>query len=139
MTDDAKLAQAVAEARKKYGPNMTQTQIGKFALDYAMKSVGGVTFDELAAKRDETRAMKNMRSISGGTLAAFARTRPAVAKMIMKTVVDAPFGSRHTPLELLEIVWPTLGDEDQAAITELHHVDVKLRPRGWHLSRRAGA
>jgi hypothetical protein len=138
-TGDAKLAQAVADARQKYGPNMTQTQIGKFALDYAMRSVVGVTFDEPSAKRDETRAMKNMLSISGKTLAAFSKTRPAVAKLIMKTVVDAPFGSRHTPLELLEIVWPLLGDKDKMAITALHTADVKQRPKGWHFSRNAGA
>jgi hypothetical protein len=137
MTDDAKLAQAVADARQKYGPNMTQTQIGKFALDYAMRSVVGVTFDELSAKRDETRAMKNMLSISGKTLAAFSKTRPAVANLIMKTVVDAPFGRRHTPLELLEIVWPTLGDEDRQVLTTLHRADVMQRPKGWRMAHEA--
>jgi hypothetical protein len=81
--------------------------------------------------------MKNMRSISGGTLAAFARTRPVVAKMIMKTVVDAPFGSRHTPIELLEIVWPTLGDEDRQVIATLHRADVMQRPKGWRMAHEA--
>ena len=53
-TDDEKLAQAVAEARKKYGPNMTPAQRAEaahaYALDYAMKAAFGLTFDELAAK-----------------------------------------------------------------------------------------
>jgi hypothetical protein len=92
-----------------------------------------------AAQRADFGAMENMLCISGKTLAAFATTRAAVAKLIMKTAVDAPFGSRHTPLELLEIVWPTLGDEDRQAITALHRADVKQRPKGWCRSRKAGA
>jgi hypothetical protein len=123
--------------RSEVSDDMTAAQRANFALDYALKATIGVTFDELAAKRDETRAMRNMLSISGKTLAAFSKTRPAVAKLIMKTVVDAPFGRRHTPLELLEIVWPTLGDEDRQVLTTLHRADVMQRPKGWRMAHEA--
>ena len=62
-TDDNELAKAVDAARAKYGPNMTREQIQAVALDYAMKSAIGLTFDEMAAKSAEKNEDPLMQSI----------------------------------------------------------------------------
>ena len=116
--------------------DMTAAQRADFALDCAMKAAVSATFDELTAK--ETRALRLL-SISEGTIVAFQKMRPYVAKAVLAQAVRAPFGSRYMPVEILEHIWPALSADDRQMVAAMHREEIKQRPKGWHFTRNAGA